>query len=106
MFYRFAAIGVGHEIQYLMQPTSSEIDEIDSDESDELDLSDNEDDCATATLISGCGMDDSVAGQGSNAWNSDEDENNDEEFEKDEDDVDDVEDGSDMSDDDSEDVRY
>ena len=106
MFCRFAAIGIGHEIQYLMQPTSSEIDEIDSDESDEPDSGDDEDDCATATLISGCGMDDLVAGQASNGWNSDEDENNDKEFEKDEDDVDDVKDGSDMSDDDSEDVRY
>ena len=102
MFCRFAAIGIGHEIQ----PTSSEIDEINLDESDEPDSSNDEDDCATTTLISRCGIDDSVAGQGSNAWNSDEDENNDKEFEKDVDDVDDVEDSSDMSDDDLEDVRY
>ncbi|KIM59042.1 hypothetical protein SCLCIDRAFT_27620 [Scleroderma citrinum Foug A] len=108
MFCRFAAIGVGHEIQYPMQPTSSNNE---MDEGDELDLGDNEDNCPTATQVnSGHGMDDSVASPASNGWNSDE--NNDEEFERDEDDEDedededDLEDGGDMGDDDSEDVRY
>ena len=106
MFCRFAAIGVGHEIQYPMQPTSSDNE---MDEGDELDLGDNEDNCPTATQVnSGRGMDDSVASPASNGWNSDE--NNDEEFERDEDDEDededDLEDGGDMGDDDSEDVRY
>ncbi|KIM61801.1 hypothetical protein SCLCIDRAFT_25468 [Scleroderma citrinum Foug A] len=105
MFCHFAAIGVGHEIQYPMQPTSSDNE---MDEGDEPDSGDDEDDCPTATQVnSRCGMDDSVASPASNGWNSDE--NNDEEFERDEDedeDEDDLEDGGDMGDDDLEDVRY
>ena len=59
MFCRFAAIGIGHEIQYPMQPTSSDNE---MDEGDEPDSGDDEDNCPTATQVnSGHGMDDSVA---------------------------------------------
>lgn len=61
MFCRFAAIGVGHEVQYPMQMNSGA-----HDGGDELD-SDNDSSCAGP---GDCGVNDMIVDQSSDGWNS------------------------------------
>jgi len=71
MFYRFAGIGVGHEIQYLMQ-TGSRVPLVNNDrnlEGDEELDSDDEGDC---TSTSGHDMDDMIVDGASISWNLEE----------------------------------